>query len=175
MSLIPVGKLQKTFGAHGELLFAPYTDSPELPQKKPVFVCIDGLDVPLYLKRISPKNGKFVVVFDDMERESLAQELAGKEILVEKTEKRKLAASPAEGETLLGYTFEDAAFGVVGKLAQRLDYPGNPVLLLATEQGREVLIPDNPRFVTSVDKKKKIVSVNLPEGLVELYLGEETK
>ncbi|MDR1342421.1 MAG: hypothetical protein LBK18_04085 [Prevotellaceae bacterium] len=172
MSLIPVGRLQKTFGAHGELLLALYGGSPELSQKTPVLVSVEGLNVPFYFKSIAEKNGKLVVVFDDMEREALAQELAGKEIFVEQAAKSKATAAtpPAESEALMGYTFEDAAFGVVGKLTRRLDYPGNPVLQLTTEQGQEILIPDNPRFIISVDKKKKIVSVELPEGLIDLFL-----
>jgi 16S rRNA processing protein RimM len=170
MNLIPIGKLHKTFGAQGELLLALYGDSPELSQKTPVFINVDGLNVPFYLKSIAAKNGRFVVVFDDMEREALAQELVGKEVFVEKTEVHKAAASPAESELLVGYTFEDATFGIIGKLVRRFDYPGNPVLQLATEQGREVLIPDNPRFIIAVSKKKKIVSVSLPEGLLEVYL-----
>jgi 16S rRNA processing protein RimM len=170
MNLIPVGKLQKTFGANGELLLAMYGDSPKLLQETPVLIIIDGLDVPFYFKSIAEKNGRLVVIFDDMEREALAQELVGREVFVEDMAKSKAAAPPAESEALIGYTFVEATFGVVGKLTQRLDYPGNPVLLLATEQGKEILIPDNPRFVTSVDEKKKIVNVDLPEGLIDIYL-----
>ncbi|MDR1023679.1 MAG: hypothetical protein LBL94_10475 [Prevotellaceae bacterium] len=171
MNLIAVGRLQKTFGAHGELLLTLYGDNPKLSKKTPVFVSVEGLNVPFYLKSIAEKNGKFVVVFDDMEREALAQELVGKEIFVAQTAKDKTAVTqPAESEALMGYTFEDAAFGAVGKLTRRLDYPGNPVLQLTTEQGREILIPDNPRFITSVDKKREIVSVALPEGLIDLFL-----
>jgi 16S rRNA processing protein RimM len=170
MSMIPVGRLHKTFGAHGELLLTLYGDSPELSQKAPVFISVDGLEVPFYIKSITHKNGRFVVVFDDMECEALAQELVGKEVFIEKAGKRNAAASPADDELMLGYTFEDAELGVIGKFTQRFDYPGNPVLQLTTEQGKEILIPDNPRFILSVDKKRKTVSVSLPEGLIEVYM-----
>ncbi|MDR3187921.1 MAG: hypothetical protein LBT94_01885, partial [Prevotellaceae bacterium] len=168
MSTIPLGKLQKTFGAHGELLLALYDNGAAPSQKSPVFISIDGLSVPFYLKSITEKGGKFVVIFDDMEQEALAKELVGKEIFAEKADGHKPATLPAEGEGLLGYTFVDAVHGAIGKLTRRLDYPNNPVLELATEQGKEILIPDNPDFVTAVDKKKKIVHVRLPEGLVEV-------
>ncbi|MDR0711089.1 MAG: hypothetical protein LBF67_01920 [Prevotellaceae bacterium] len=170
MNLIPAGKLQKTFGARGELLLALYDENTALPQKSPVFVNIDGSCVPFFFKSIAEKGGKFVVIFDDMEQQALAEMLAGKEIFVETAERRNISTSPTEREGMLGYTFEDAVHGVIGKLARRLNYPGNPVLKLVTEQGKEVLIPDSPDFITAVDKKKKLVSVSLPEGLVELYL-----
>jgi 16S rRNA processing protein RimM len=170
MNLIPVGKLQKTFGAHGELLLALYDESTTLSQKSPVFVNVEGINVPFYFKSIAEKGGKFVVVFDDMEQEALAEMLVGKEFFVEAAERRKHFTSPAKREDMLGYTFEDATYGVIGKLARRLDYPGNPVLKLVTEQGKEVLIPDSPDFITTVDKRRRLVRVSLPEGLVELYL-----
>jgi 16S rRNA processing protein RimM len=169
-NLFPIGRLQKTFGAHGELLLAPYSASLAPSRKAPVFISVDGLNVPFYIKSIAAKNDRFVVIFDDMEQEALAQALVGKEVLVEKTEARKATASFAESEMQIGYTFEDVTLGAIGKLVRRLDYPGNPVLQLVTEQGREVLIPDNPRFVVSVDKKRRIVRVSLPEGLLEVYL-----
>ncbi|MDR3366188.1 MAG: hypothetical protein LBO71_04385 [Prevotellaceae bacterium] len=170
--MTPIGKLQKTFGAHGELLLALYGDGATLPQKSPVFVNVEGLDVPFYIKNIAEKGGKFVVIFDDMEQEALAAELVGKEICAAQAERRTASALPAASEAWLGYTFVDAAHGVIGKLTRRLAYPGNPVLELATEQGKEILIPDNPDFVVGVDKRKKVVSVRLPEGLVELYLAD---
>ena len=170
MNLIPAGKLQKTFGAHGELLLALYGDSTALTHKSPVFANVDGLCVPFYLKSIAKKGDKLVVIFDDMEQEGLAEMLAGKEIFAEAAERGKPSTPPAASKDMLGYTFEDAAHGVIGKLRRRLAYPGNPVLELVTEQGAEVLIPDNPGFITAVDKKRKAVSVSLPEGLVELYL-----
>jgi 16S rRNA processing protein RimM len=170
MNLIPAGKLQKTFGAHGELLLALYGEGATISQKLPVFISVDGLDVPFYFKSITEKGGKFVVIFDDMEQEALAKELVGKEIFAAQTVRSRASTSPAESDRMLGYTFADATFGVIGKLARRLDYQGNPVLEIATGQGKEILIPDNPDFITAVDNKKKIVSVNLPEGLIEMYL-----
>ncbi|MDR2813977.1 MAG: hypothetical protein LBB79_04915 [Prevotellaceae bacterium] len=170
MNLVPIGKLQKTFGTHGELLLALYGGGAALSQKSPVFIGVEGLSVPFYFKSIMEKGGKFVVIFDDMEQEALAEALVGKEIFAEKAGGRKPSASPAESEDMLGYTFVDAAYGAIGRLTRRLDYPGNPVLELATEQGKEILIPNSPDFITAVDKKRKIVSVSLPEGLVDVYL-----
>lgn len=170
MNRIPAGKLQKTFGAHGELLLVLYNERTELSQRSPVLINVDGLDVPFYFKSITERGGKFVAIFDDMEQEALAEMLAGKDFFVETAEKRKSSTLPAEREDMLGYTVEDAAYGVIGTLTRRLDYPGNPVLEIVTEQGKEVLIPDSPDFITAVDKKKKLARVSLPEGLVKLYL-----
>jgi len=38
-------------------------------------------------------------------------------------------------------------------------------------QNKEVLFPLNDQFVTSIDKKSKIIHVDLPEGLLDIYLS----
>ena len=39
-------------------------------------------------------------------------------------------------------------------------------------KGKEVLIPVIPEIVLEADKEAKILNVNLPEGLLEVYLEE---
>jgi len=172
-----IGKIQKTFGAHGELLLALHNGVAQLPDS-PLFITIDGLNVPFYLKSVEEKGSKYVVVFDDMESEKLAQELAGKEVMAElnaKQQRKHLSAttSSATLDELVAYKVVDVTCGELGTVSCRLDYPNNPCLQILNAQGQEIIIPANDALFTSIDKKEKILTVDLPQGLVEIYLSTE--
>ncbi len=178
MNLTTIGKIQKTFGAHGELMLALYNDF-SLPQNNtPLFISIDGLNVPFYLKSAEEKGSKYIVVFDDMESEKRALELVGKEVCVELSarQQRKHAATASDDTTpneLVGFTVVDKTDGELGKVESWLDYPGNPCLQIVNAQGQEIIIPANDDLISSVDDKQKILTVDLPQGLLDIYLNEE--
>jgi 16S rRNA processing protein RimM len=172
-----IGKIQKTFGAHGELLLALYGDF-SLSQSAPLLINIDGLSVPFYLKSVEEKGSKYIVVFDDMESEKLAQELVGKEVMAELSarQQRKHASSSDGGATLdelIGYKAVDVTSGEVGSVKNWLDYPGNPCLQILNAAGQEIIIPANGDLIVSIDKKEQILTVDLPQGLLEIYLSED--
>ena len=171
-----VGKIQKTFGARGELLLALYSGAAQLPDS-PLFVAVDGANVPFYLKSAEKKGGKYVVVFDDMESEKLARELTGKEVMAELNARQLRQHSATAGgatlDGLVGCKVVDATCGELGTVRCRLDYPGNPCLQIINAQGQEIIIPANSDLVVSVDEKEKILAVDLPRGLVEIYLNTE--
>lgn len=174
-----IGKIQKTFGAHGELLLALYGDF-SLPQDTPLFISIDGLNVPFYLKSAEEKGNKLVVVFDDMESEKRALELVGKEVAVELSARQSrimrdehTAQSNETSNLLIGYKVTDKTSGELGTITNRLDYPGNPCLQVTNAAGQEIIIPANNDLVVSVDNEQKILTMDLPQGLLEIYLSEE--
>ena len=173
-----VGKIQKTFGARGELLLALYSGAAQLPDS-PLFIAVDGLNVPFYLKSAEKKGSKYVVVFDDMESEKLAQELVGKEVMAElSTRQQRKHSATASGTTLdelATYKVVDVTCGELGTVSCRLDYPGNPCLQIINAQGQEIIIPANSDLFVSVDEKEKVLMVDLPQGLVGVYVGGDTE
>ncbi|MDR3184435.1 MAG: hypothetical protein LBT49_03415 [Prevotellaceae bacterium] len=171
----------KTFGAHGELLIRLRDEAPEaINLSEPVFITIDGYAVPFYFKRFEARgNRRALVVFDDMETMALAQELVGKAVNrgtgngERGTENRKRETGSGERETengdvfaLLHYNVVDEKAGEIGVVTGFIDIPGNPCLQLNSD-AQEILVPFREEMMT-VDHKKKIITTNLPEGLVDL-------
>ena len=54
----------------------------------------------------------------------------------------------------------------VGEVSGGEPIPGNPCLYLRRPGGDEVLIPLHPDFIAAVDEDCRILSLNLPEGLL---------
>jgi 16S rRNA processing protein RimM len=165
-----IGDVLKTFGANGGLIVKIQEDVPRtiLQNKEPVFIYIDGLPVPFYIKAAEYKGtSKLVVVFEDMETEALATELIGKSIYLASKE---AAAEPggSELDILVGYTAIDKNYGELGVVKEVMDIPGNPCLVLSG-QATEVIVPLNQELITGIDRQKKQIHLNVPNGLVELY------
>ena len=161
----------KTFGAHGELLIRLRPEAPEeINLSEPVFIVIDGYAVPFYFKQFGARgNHRALVVFDDMETMELAQELVGKAIerRMEKGERRKgNGEGRADKASLLNYNVVDEKAGEIGVVAGFIDIPGNPCLRLNND-AQEILIPFREEMMT-IDHRKKIITTNLPDGLVDL-------
>ena len=56
---------------------------------------------------------------------------------------------------------------ILGKVTDYLTMPANDIIAF-DYNGKEVLIPYVPEFVTKINKKQKIVVVHLIEGLLDL-------
>jgi 16S rRNA processing protein RimM len=90
-------------------------------------------------------------------------------VWLQKNDFEKLVSKTAP-VNLIGFSvFEhDKKLGLVeAVIEQRLQ-----VLLQTTINDHEVLIPLHAETLKKIDRKKKEVHVNLPEGLLEVYLGK---
>lgn len=171
-----VGSVSKLFGAGGELFVKFYDTFPAdfRAAKTPLFVKIDGLDVPLFVGSLQ-RRGKSggVVVFDDIDTETRAQMLVGLDFSVRgesfapaKIEER--AAGEIYMEDLVGYT-ADLGGGKSGVIKELVDSDLNP-LFRVDVGGQEVLVPAADDFIVKIRARKQVVEFELPDGLLELYL-----
>lgn len=68
---------------------------------------------------------------------------------------------------LIGYTATDETLGQVGTVSEIIENPGQ--VLIAVKSGEsEALIPMVEEFIVEINKKKKELLLNLPEGLLDL-------
>jgi 16S rRNA processing protein RimM len=70
---------------------------------------------------------------------------------------------------VIGYTVVDAQLGSLGTVESFYELPQQDVLAMRY-QGQEVLIPVVDELVSHADQGAKTLHVNLPEGLLEVYL-----
>jgi 16S rRNA processing protein RimM len=74
----------------------------------------------------------------------------------------------------VGYQVVDAAEGELGIV--RGVYAMNAQDLIAMDyQDKEILIPINSEIVRTVDRANKKINVALPEGLLAIYMEEDSK
>ena len=75
---------------------------------------------------------------------------------------------------IVGYQIVDAEAGELGTV--RGVYAMNAQDLIAMDyQGKEVLIPINSDIVRTVDRANQKLNVALPDGLLDIYMADDTK
>ncbi len=172
---VPAGRINKLFGTGGGLMLSLYDAFPdEFTTDRPLFVTIDGLEVPLYCDRFERRGiAGAVATFADMDTERRVQELIGLEF--------RIAVSESDSdddefylEDLVGFAvsgIETRAGGdpqpFAGRVTDYFDSEANPLFELEIE-GRRVLVPAAEEFFAHIDFEGRSLRLVLPEGLLNM-------
>ena len=69
-----------------------------------------------------------------------------------------------------GYNVVDSIKGDIGIVDTVIDLVSNPLLRIEKDK-KEILIPIFEGLIQKVDRKKKILYIEAPEGLIDLYIS----
>lgn len=166
-----LGKIAKKFSYKGEVLVYLDTDEPELYENmESVFVEINKNLVPFFIENSALHKNDFLrVKFEDIDNEEKADEVLGCEIYLPLSFLPKLEGNQFYYHEVIGFEIEDQRLGVVGKIVSVNDSTAQP-LFEVLNGTVEILIPMIDQFLVEIDRENKKVVMNLPEGLVEMYL-----
>jgi 16S rRNA processing protein RimM len=167
-----LGKIAKLHGYKGEVsLFLDVTNPSDYNQLERIFVDVDGVLVPFFIDQLKLKNKGFVAVkFQGINDEDAAKKLLKKSIYLPEEELADLDDNQFYDHEISGYNVVDTIKGDIGIVDTVIDLVSNPLLRLEKD-GKEVLIPIFEGLIQKVDRKKKILYIQAPEGLIDLYLG----
>ncbi|MEG1239263.1 MAG: ribosome maturation factor RimM [Flavobacterium sp.] len=166
-----LGKIAKKFSFKGEVLAYLDTDEPELYENlESVFVEHNKHLVPFFIETSSLHKNDFLRIrFEDVNTEEDADALIGNPIYLPLTMLPKLSGNKFYFHEVIGFEIEDQRLGVFGKIAAVNDTTAQPLFEVLNGEV-EMLIPMIDQFLVKIDRENKKVIMNLPEGLVEMYL-----
>lgn len=166
-----LGKIAKKFSFKGEVLVYLDTDEPELYENmESVFVDLNKNLVPFFIENSSLHKNDFLrVKFEDVDTEEDADAIMGCELYLPLSFLPKLEGNQFYYHEVIGFEVEDQRLGVVGKIVSINDSTAQP-LFEVLNGSIEMLIPMIDQFLVKIDRINKKVIMNLPEGLVEMYL-----
>ncbi len=166
-----LGKIAKKFSFKGEVLIYLDTDEPELYEDmESVFVEFNKNLVPFFIENSNLHKGDFLrVKFEDVDTEEDADEIMGCEIYLPLNMLPKLTGNKFYFHEVIGFEIEDQRLGVFGKIVSINDTSAQP-LFEVINGNVEILVPMIDQFLIKIDRENKKVIMNLPEGLVEMYL-----
>ncbi len=166
-----VGKIVKKYSFKGELLIKLDTDEPEMYEgMESVFVELRNNLVPFFIESSQLHKSELLrVKFEDVESEEDADSLLKCALYLPLEFLPKLEDDKFYFHEIIGFTVEDVNFGKVG-LVKSINDSTAQALFEIDRDGIEILIPMNDAFIKNVDKEKKVITVETPEGLIELYL-----
>jgi 16S rRNA processing protein RimM len=167
---IPIGKLGKPHGISGAFRFLFFRD---LKSKKKlpttVFLDVKGNFVPFFIKSIELKgwNDGFIK-FEDITTPEAAKLYSGRELFLPEELATQLFKPDAnELEYLSGYKVLVAEQGEIGAIARLEEGPAQ-VLITVSNGTKEWMIPLVDEFIIKIDKRKKELHLQLPEGLLDI-------
>jgi 16S rRNA processing protein RimM len=170
-----LGYIVRTHGTSGNVVIYLDVDYPEdYEDLDSVYVEIKGELVPYFISRFNlQKQNNAIVTFEDVDTIEKGQALVGSSLYLSLDELQELGDEEFYYHEIKGFTVVDETKGILGIV--REVYALNGQDLIAMEyQGVEVLIPTAQDIVLKADKENKQLFVNLPEGLLEVYLDNSS-
>jgi 16S rRNA processing protein RimM len=166
-----LGKIAKKFSFKGEVLVYLDTDEPELYQEmESVFVEFNNHLVPFFIDQSALHKNDFLrVKFEDVDDEAAADDLIGCPVYLPLSMLPKLEGNKFYFHEVIGFEVEDKRLGIIGKIVSVNDTAAQP-LFEVKKNDIEILIPMIDQFLVEIDRKNKKVKMDLPEGLIEMYL-----
>lgn len=172
-----LGHITKTHGVSGELvLFLDVDNAAEYADLESVLLEVKGDLIPYFIESIAiVKGSRAIIAFEDVDTIEQAERLinCGAFLPLDELE-------PITDETrfyfheIVGYQVVDAEAGELGVV--RGVYAMNAQDLIAMDYlGKEVLIPINSDIVRTVDRASHKLNVALPDGLLAIYMEEDSK
>ncbi|HRP30625.1 MAG TPA: ribosome maturation factor RimM [Agriterribacter sp.] len=165
-----IGKIVAAFGLEGEVILMHSLG------KKSALKGIEAIFIedrkasflPYFVQSVRVKNEKeSYLKMEDISSREGAQMLVQKEVWMEEKDFKRFSAQSAP-IALLGFTMIGDAGVELGIIEEVIEQP-HQVLCKIVLSGGEILIPLHEETLKGIDKKKKQVFVELPEGLLEIY------
>jgi len=166
-----IGTLTKTRGLKGELQL--YVDFEGLENIKfnSVFVDVAGKLVPFFVAAVKyPLANTAYLVLEDIDHIEKASLLAKKDVYLPNKLKPKKKKEEFTLKDLKGYIAIDEQKGELGEIIEVEDYP-QQVIATVNYQSREVMFPLNAEIIKGIDAESGEVYIDLPDGLLDVYLG----
>jgi len=165
-----IGYITKTKGLKGEVqLFFEFEDYDALDLDT-LFLEINAKMVPFFVashKLYDNRTGLFF--FEDIEHIDKAQELVKKKVYLPLSKMPERHPDDFTYDDLKGFMVQDEVYGELGEIIAVHEYPQQYVAALLYKE-KEILFPLNEEIILDIDDEAQVLYVELPEGLLDIYL-----
>ena len=165
-----IGSILKTKGLKGEMqLYVDFDNLADISISN-IFIDIAGKLVPYFVESIkyAQKNAAYLYL-EDIDTIEKAAVLVKKDVYLSNKLKPKKKKSDFTLKDLKGFTAVDENEGELGEIIAIHEYP-QQLIAAVNYKNCEVLFPLNEEIIKGIDVVKEIVLIDLPEGLLDIYL-----
>lgn len=170
---IQIGRLVATHGIKGDLILehgvGEHIKSGALQRIKAIFIePVKDSYIPYFIEKVTPRSkGEWLVKLEGTDSKESAKLLIRKNVWLPRQDFDGLMDG-FQPVTLIGYMVIDNG-RLLSEVEEVIEQP-HQILLKITYQEKEVLIPLHSETLKQVDQKGRKVLVNLPDGLLDIYL-----
>ncbi|MGZ5434432.1 MAG: ribosome maturation factor RimM [Pyrinomonadaceae bacterium] len=168
--VVVVARIVKTRGLRGEVVADLLTDFPDRFEnlKSLIGLSPDESRRSLQIEEQWFHGNRLVLKFTGFDTIDAAKELVNYNLAVPAKDRIELPEDSFYEWELFGCRVETVGGEPVGEIAGVMRTGGVEILKVVDHTGRDRLIPMASDIVVEIDKKKKLVRIDPPEGLLEL-------
>ncbi len=165
-----IGSFSKTKGLKGELQV--YIDFEDLDSVRfnAIFVDMAGKLVPYFVSSIKYQNKGAYFILEDVDTVEKASKLLKKDIYLPEKLRPKKKKEEFTLNDLKGFTAVDEQEGVLGEILEVQELP-QQYIATVNYKDTEILFPLNGATIKGIDVEGREVYLDLPEGLLDVYLS----
>jgi 16S rRNA processing protein RimM len=174
--VLVVGRVERPHGLSGEVSASVWTDFPERFAPGAVVVWKRGSEErSLTLSGVRPHGKRLLLAFQGVDSVEDARPLSGGDLCVTAAEAFPAPAGFFYDHEIRGWTCEDARGRRLGEAAGLEATPAGPLLSVETRPGQVALVPFVNGIVIEVDRNRRRIVLDPPEGLLDLAESRPSK
>jgi 16S rRNA processing protein RimM len=166
-----LGSISKLFSFKGEVvLYIDHRRPQDFGDLDCIFLEINDTLVPFFVDKISfHKKNLYRVRFEGIDDEDAAKRILKKSVYLPLDEVPEPPSDSFELFDTIGFKLYDQNDKLIGEITDFNDSEVNPLVEVKLA-GSEALVPINERTIIEIVIKEKKVKLEIPEGLIDLYL-----
>ena len=163
-----IGIINKPHGVHGELLFTFDDDIFDRVEADYIICMMDGILVPFFFESYRFRSDTTALIkLKGIDTEQQAKRMTNVEVFFPKDHAEELEDNELTWSYFVGFLINDVNKGDIGKVIDVDDSTIN-TLFVVDYKGTEILIPAQEDFIVDLDREKRVITMQIPEGLLDL-------
>ena len=168
--IVKIGHFNKSHGIKGEVSFTFSNDS-FIESEHPFLICeIDGIFIPFCMNECRFRSNSTVLVkLNGIDSDTQAKMFTNKDVYFLKHYiNENIPENFYTWNYFIGYTLQDSLENPIGEIIAVDDTTINTLFVVNLDNDRELLIPVAEEIVKKTDNDKRIIQVEIPEGILNL-------
>ncbi|MGV4415280.1 ribosome maturation factor RimM [Chryseobacterium sp. T1] len=165
-----LGKITRKHGLAGNVILKLDTDQPELYNKlESIFVEVNGLLVPFFIEKSSWSKSDALIILFKNSTEALADQVIGRDVYLPLSTLPKLSGKQFYYHEIIGFEIREEDGKSCGVIASVNDNTAQHYFHLKFAD-KDVVIPMIKDWILEVNRDEKYITMQLPEGLMDVFL-----
>ena len=169
-----IGLFNKPHGIHGELQFTFTDDIFDRVDCDYLICLLDGIFVPFFIEEYRFRSDSTALVkLEGIDTAERARMFTNVEVYFPVKHAEEAEDGELSWNFFVVFRMEDVRHGELGEVVEVDTTTVNTLFVVEQEDGEELLIPAQEEFIVEINQEKKLITVELPEGLLNLEDLEE--
>ena len=165
-----LGRITRKHGLSGNVILKLDTDQPDFYKNlESIFVEINGLLVPFFIEKVIwYKQDNLNLLFKNS-NETLVEQLLGKNVFLPLSTLPPLTGNKFYYHEVIGFEIIEEDEKTCGTIVSVNDQTSQHYFILHLAQ-KEIVITIIKEWILEVNRDKKLIKMQLPEGLIDVFL-----